>query len=115
MPLGKCWLLILRTYETQNYTLQQTAEILQVTAGRMYFIAGLKKCQIFLSVLLTCFTESAFSSWTKSCVMKKTTSLTVIFSIYCENLSGTQKYSPYQNGGFLYVTAGRTYFYHCTS
>jgi hypothetical protein len=68
-----------------NYTLQETAEFLHVTAGHMHFIAGLGKCRIFLSVLLTWFTESVYSSCTKNCVMKKIISLIVIFSIYCGN------------------------------
>jgi hypothetical protein len=72
--------LIVRTYETQitRYTLQETT-ISYVFYRRTW------KFQVFLSVLLTWFTESSFSRFTKNCVIKKITSLTVIFSIYCEN------------------------------
>jgi hypothetical protein len=41
--------------------------------------------EIFLRVLLTWFTESAFSCCKKNCVMKKIISLIIIFCIYCEN------------------------------
>jgi hypothetical protein len=100
MPLGKCWLLFVRTYETQNYTVRETAEILQVTASRMYFIAGFRNVKYFL-VFCSLVLQNQLSAAGKNFVIKKTTSLTVTFSIYYENLNGTQKYSPYQNGGFF--------------